>query len=143
MNKIGQVMSSAPNSIVVEIANLSIFEENKGNLQIGCYLKIAQGNNDYTIAVIKNLKGIHTPDNVDVTQWQFFIECQAIGTLIGDKIFERGSLLLPVPTEPVYMADKETLSKLFISDETFKFPFGYLSLNKEITLKIDGDTAVR
>lgn len=89
--------------------------------------------------VIKNLKGVHTPDTDNVTQWQFSIECQAIGTLIGDKTFERGSLLLPVPTEPVYMADKETLGKLFISDETFNFPFGYLSLNKEITLKIDGD----
>jgi hypothetical protein len=140
MNKIGQVISSAPNSIVVEISNLSVFEEHKTNLQIGCYLKIAQGNNDYTVAVIKNLAGNHTTDKEDKTQWQFSIECQAIGTLIGDKTFERGSLLLPVPTEPVYIADKETLDKLFISNDKFNFPFGYLSMNKDIALKINGDS---
>ena len=140
MNKIGQVISSAPNSIVVEISTLSVFEERKTNLQIGSYLKIAQGNNDYTVAVIKNLTGSHTTDKEDKTQWQFSIECQAIGTLIGDKTFERGSLLLPVPTEPVYIADKETLDKLFISDDKFNFPFGYLSMNKDIALKINGDS---
>jgi uncharacterized protein len=133
-------MSSAPTSIVIEISNLAVFEENKSNLQIGCYLKIAQGNNDYTIAVIKNLTGNHTTDKEDKPQWQFIIECQAIGTLIGDKTFERGSLLLPVPTEPVYIADKETLDKLFITDEKFNFPFGNLSINKAIALKIDGDS---
>lgn len=140
MNRIGQVMSSAPNSIVVEISELPIFEEHKSNLQIGDYLKIAQGNNDYTIVVIKNLKGVNAADKDNKPQWQFSIECQAIGTLIGDKTFERGSLLLPVPTEPVYMAGKDTLDKLFISDDKFNFPFGYLSLNKDISLKIDGDT---
>ena len=137
--KIGQVMSSAPNSIIVEIAELSVFENHKSNLQIGCYLKIAQGNNDYTIAVIKNLKGVNTEKDNN-PHWQFSIECQAIGTLIGGKTFERGSLLLPVPTEPVYMAGKDTLDKLFISDEKFNFPFGNLSMNKDISLKIDGDT---
>ncbi|MEW6003426.1 MAG: ATP-binding protein [Nitrospirota bacterium] len=140
MNKIGQVISSSPNSILVEISNLSVFEECKTNLQIGCYLKIAQGNNDYTVAVIKNLAGNHTTDKEDKIEWQFSIECQAIGTLIGDKTFERGSLLLPVPTEPVYIADKETLDKLFISDDKFNFPFGYLSMNKDIVLKINGDS---
>ncbi|MFH1527958.1 MAG: ATP-binding protein [Bacteroidota bacterium] len=139
MNKIGQVLSSAPNSILVEIADLATFEENKRNLLIGSYLKIAQGNNDYTIAVIKNLKGVNTSDNEGQCQWEFLVECQAIGTLVGDKTFERGSLLLPVPTEPVYMSDKVTLDKLFITDNKFNFPFGFLSLNKDIALKIDGD----
>jgi hypothetical protein len=96
MTKIGQVMSSAPASIVVEIADLKVFEDHKSSLQIGCYLKIAQGNNDFTIAVIKNLKGTNSTDQSGTLQWQFSLECQAIGTLIGDKEFERGSLLLPV-----------------------------------------------
>jgi len=60
--KVGQVISSAPNSIVVEIVDLSIFENYKTELQIGRYLKIAQGNNDFTIAVIMNLRGVNTDD---------------------------------------------------------------------------------
>ena len=139
MNKIGQVISSAPDSIMVEIGDLAVFENNKSNLQIGRYLKIAQGNNDFTVAVIKNLKGTNSTDSSGKLQWQFSLECQAIGTLIGDKEFERGSLLLPVPTEPVYMAEKDTLDKLFKADEKYDFPFGTLSMNKEIGLKIDGD----
>ena len=139
MIKIGQVISSAPNSIVIEIADLKTFEESKKHLQIGCYLKIAQGNNDYTVAVIKNLKGVNTIDKDNQCQWQFLIECQASGTLVGDKNFERGSILLPVPTEPVYIADKTTLDKLFIENSKYNFPFGALSMNKEIALKIDGD----
>ncbi len=139
MNKIGQVISSAPNCIIVEIQDLSIFEENKNNLQIGCYLKIAQGNQDYTITVINNLKGIDSSTDESEPKWQFLIECQAIGNLINDQTFDRGALLLPVPTEPVYMADQETLDKLFVHDTIYNFPFGELSLNRNITLMINGD----
>ena len=60
MNKIGQVLSSAPDTIVVEVTCLQIFEENKADLQVGDFLKIAQGNNDFAIAVIKNLKGVNS-----------------------------------------------------------------------------------
>ena len=138
--RIGQVISSAPNSIMIEISDLSIFENYKTELQIGRYLKIAQGNNDFTIAVIMNLKGVNTVDSSNDPRWQFLIECQAIGTLVrGDK-FERGSMLLPVPTEPVYIAIKDTLDKLFVADETYSFPFGKLSLNKEIDFTLNGDS---
>ena len=89
--KIGQVISSAPNSIMVEIVDLSIFENFKIELQIGRYLKIAQGNNDFTIAVIMNLKGVNSADKSETPQWQFLIECQAIGTLVGGDKFERGT----------------------------------------------------
>lgn len=139
MIKIGQVLSSAPNCIVVEISDLKTFEEHKNSLQIGSYLKIAQGNQDYTLVVINNLKGINTTDQDGKTQWQFLIEVQAIGTLCNDAIFERGSMLLPVPTEPVYAVDKETLDKVFVNNEKFNFPFGHLSLNKTIQLYLDGD----
>ena len=125
--KIGQVISSAPNSIMIEIVDLAIFENYKTELQIGRYLKIAQGNNDFTIAVIMNLKGVNPVDKSNDPQWQFIIECQAIGTLVGGDKFERGSMLLPVPTEPVYIAVKDTLDKLFVADETYSFPFGKLS----------------
>lgn len=138
MNKIGQVISSAPNSISVEIADLKIFEENKRCLQVGRYLKIAEGNNDFVIAVINNVKGVNTLED-EKLQWTFVIECQAIGTLIDGEKFERGSILLPVPTEPVYAVDKDILDKLFVSDDEFNFPFGTISLNRESPFYINGD----
>ncbi|MDP3051142.1 MAG: ATP-binding protein, partial [Eubacteriales bacterium] len=139
MSKIGQVLSCSPESITVVIDDLKVFEEHKSSLQVGCYLKIAQGNNDFTIATIRNVKGTNTSDENGNPDWQFTVECQAIGTLIGGEQFERGSLLLPVPTEPVYIGDKDTLDKLFAEDNQYDFPFGQLSFNKSITLKINGD----
>lgn len=138
-NKIGQVLSCAPGAIVVVVDNLKVFENHKENLQVGQYLKIAQGNNDFTVATIRNLKGVNTQDRDGDPIWQFHIECQSIGTLIEGKTFERTSVLLPVPTEPVYAADKEMLDKLFAEDSEYQFPLGSLSLNKSILLKVNGD----
>jgi Cdc6-like AAA superfamily ATPase len=138
-NRVGQVISSAPSAISVEISDLQTFESSKENLQIGRYLRIAQGNNDYTIAIIKNIKGTNTADSSDKPKWNFLVECQAIGPLINNERFDRGSPALPVPTEPVFAADKSTLDKVFAGDSTFDFQFGTLALNKDIDFRIDGD----
>ena len=138
MSKIGQVTSSAPGSIIVEIADLKTFEENKGKLQIGRYLKIAEGNNDYVIAVIKNIRGINTQEDGEL-RWSFLVDCQAVGTLVDGSTFERGSILLPVPTEPAFTIDGEGLEKLFGADEEFDFPLGDVALNKKVQFKVDGD----
>ncbi len=138
-NKLGQVLSCSPEAIVVVVDDLKTFEEHKENLQVGRYLRIAQGNSDFTIATIRNVKGVNVQDKDGNPTWQFQIECQAIGTLVGDAVFERASVLLPVPTEPVFTADKVTLDKLFAEDSDYQFPLGKLSLNKDISLKINGD----
>lgn len=138
-NRIGQVLSCAPDSIIVVVDGLKVYEEHKEALQVGRYLRIAQGNSDFTLASIRNIKGncVHVPDKPP--EWQFHIECQTIGTLVDDKKFERASVLLPVPTEPAYIADKNTLEKLFAEDANFQFPLGKLSMNKSIEMKIDGN----
>ncbi len=139
---IGQVLSCSPSCIVVEIADLQTFEENKKDLQIGRYLKIAQGNDDFTIAVILNLNGKNaTPEagSANTPQWQFEIECQAIGALGADGKFRRGSVLLPVPTEPVYVADTGTLDALFQSGGLYNMPLGKLAMNEAVILHINGD----
>ena len=137
-NKVGKVISCAPEAIIVSIDELELFEEHKSSLQVGRFLKIAQGNHDFTIATIRNIKGVSVGIEGS-PKWQFHVECQAIGTLIDDKKFDRGSLLLPVPTEPVFVADEDTLDKLFATDEQHDFPLGQLSMNKDISLKIDGN----
>jgi hypothetical protein len=138
-NKIGQVLSCAPEAIVVVVDGLKVFEENKANLQVGRYLRIAQGNNDFTVAAIRNVRGVSTQDSDGNPVWQFHVECQAVGTLVGGKTFERASVLLPVPTEPAFAVEKETLDKLFAEDADYQFPLGQLSLNKSIAIKVNGD----
>ncbi len=137
-NEIGQVLSCAPGVIVVGVDNLKTFEDHKESLQVGRYLSISQGNRDFTVATIRNIKGV-TQDKEGKLIWQFHIECQAVGTLIDGKKFERASMMLPVPTEPAFTADKETLDKLFTEDTEYQFPLGVLSLNKSIPLKVNGD----
>ena len=139
MNKIGQVLLCAPNEITVAIESLKTFEEHKANLQVGRYLQIAQGNNDYTVAVIRNVRGNTSTNEAGATEWQFVVSCQAVGNLTATNVFERGTVLLPVPTEPAYIPDQATLDTLFAESAEYDFPFGQLSVNKGVTLKISGD----
>lgn len=138
-NSIGQVLSCSPGAIIVLIDDLKVFEEHKAALQLGSYLRISQGNNDYTVAAIRNIRGVLGQDDEGKAKWQFHIECQAVGTLVEGKTFERASVLLPVPTEPAFPADKDTLEKLFTGDADYQFPLGKLALNNATAMKIHGD----
>lgn len=138
-NKIGQVLCCSPEAIIVLIKDLKIFEEHKADLQVGRYLKIAQGNSDFTIASIRNIRGVSSQSPEGKPEWQFHIECQAVGTIIDGKRFERTGVLLPVPTEPVFPAEKDTLDKLFAEDSSYQFPLGQLSINQETSFMIHGD----
>lgn len=138
-SSIGQVLSCSPEAIIVLVDGLQVFEEHKAALQVGRYLRIAQGNNDYTVATIHNVRGVLGQDAEGKTKWQFHIQCQAVGTLVDGKTFERASVLLPVPTEPAFPAGKDTLDKLFAEDANYQFPLGTLSLNKTIPFKVHGD----
>ena len=137
--KIGAVLSCAPEAVIVAVDSLEVFERNKEGLQVGRFLKIAQGNRDFTIATIRNIKGTNTIGLDGAPVWSFQIECQAIGTLVEDKTFDRGSLLLPVPTEHAFIVEKETLDKMFSVDGDHDFPLGKLSMNKAIDLMINGN----
>ena len=138
-NSIGQVLSCSPEAIIVLIDDLKVFEEHMAALQVGRYLRVAQGNSDFTIASIRNIRGVYGQDADGKPKWQFHIECQAVGTLIDGKAFERASILLPVPTELAFPADEATLSKLFAEDADYQFPLGQLSLNKTTPMKVNGD----
>jgi len=133
------VLSCAPEGVTIAVDGLETFEKNKEGLQVGRFLKIAQGNHDFTIATIRNIKGTNTLGSDGAPIWSFQIECQAIGTLIDDKTFDRGSLLLPVPTEHAFIAEKDTLDKMFSADAEHDFPLGRLSINKAIDLMINGN----
>ncbi|MEX5609195.1 ATP-binding protein [Pseudomonas protegens] len=137
--KIGAVLSCAPEAVIVAVDGLEIFEKHKEGLQVGRFLKIAQGNHDFTIATIRNIKGSNNVGLDGKPIWSFQIECQAIGTLIDDKTFDRSSLLLPVPTEHAFIAEEDTLDKIFTADGEHDFPLGKLSMNKSIDFMINGN----
>jgi uncharacterized protein len=139
-NEVGQVSSCSPDAIIVVINGLTAFEEHKASLQVGRYLRIANGNVDQTVAIIRNVRGSNTIGPDGKPGWQFQIDCQAVGTLVDGKTFERGSLLLPVPTEPAYVGDQVMLDAIFADAAgEYDFPLGHLSNNKSTPFKVSGD----
>lgn len=128
-------MSSSPNSIVISIDNLKILEDHKEKLQIGQYLKIADGNNNFIVTVINNIKVLdyNILDNLNLV-----IDSQPIGTIVDDY-FQRGTKNLPVPTEPVYILSAEMLDMIFTINTEYNFPIGALAQNNQIEVKVNGD----
>lgn len=134
-NFIGTTLSSSPNSIIVEIERLDIFENQKTNLQIGKYLKIANGNHDFVICVINNIKVLKYDVESDI---KINIECQPIGHLEEDR-FQRGGHSIPVPTEPVFVLEDGELDLIFSTSGDYDFPLGTHSQSEDIEVRIDGD----
>ena len=137
MSSIGSVMVSSPSQITVQINSLEIFESNKANLQVGKYIKIEDGNHNFAIAIVKNIAGKNENDN-----WVFTIDATPIGALIANGNgfdFKKGTPVLPVPTEPVYIMDSATLDILFSSDGGFDFNVGTLSNNLDVNFNLHGN----
>ena len=56
LKKIGSVIESTPNSILVRMDDDKSFEKNKNDIQIGKYLQIKEGNHNFVICAIQNIK---------------------------------------------------------------------------------------
>ncbi|QXP67829.1 ATP-binding protein [Polaribacter sp. AHE13PA] len=129
--KIGTVIESASNSIMIRIENDETFEKNKQAIQIGKYLQIKEGNHNYVICVIQSIK-INDDNN------KYIINSQPIG--IFSEGFKQGSSILPSPTEEVFIVSKDVMSKIFSKDSDYSFKFGELIQNREINLHINGNS---
>lgn len=134
---IGQVYSSELNSIVVRATNLKTIETAKNNLSLGSLLKISDGNLNYTIAIIQNLKIVDDKDG-ESSECKIDIFCQPIGTISNDK-FQRGLKTLPLPTESAYIVDETLLKEIFENNEEYNFVAGSLAQNKSIKAMLDGN----
>lgn len=137
MSSIGSVMVSSPSQITVQVNSLEIFESNKANLQVGKYIKIEDGNHNFAIAIVKNIAGKNENDD-----WIFTIDATPIGALIANGngfYFQKGTPVLPVPTEPVYTMDAATLDILFSSEGGFDFNIGTLSNNLDVNFNLHGN----
>lgn len=131
--KIGKVLESSPNTILIEINDEKIFEAHKKDFQIGKYLEIDEGNLNKVIAVIQNIKS-----NASDTGLKFLVQTQPIGYIENEE-FHRGSTVIPSPTEPVSVVEDSTIKLIYDSNKDFNFPFGQLVQNKTIDLKIDAN----
>ncbi|WP_394203779.1 ATP-binding protein [Marinagarivorans algicola] len=141
MSKVGHVLSSSPDKVSIGIGDLKTLEENKTDLQVGKFLKIEDGNQNYAVAIVNNLTA-QKSEKDNAVKWSFVIEASPIGALINnyEKLeFKRGTQVLPVPTEIVYTFGTEDLSIIFSDDSSFGFEIGRLSGNPTVPFCIDGD----
>ncbi len=128
--KIGTVIESMSNSIIIKIEDDETFEKNKKEIQIGKYLQVKEGNHNYVICVIQSIK-INDENN------KYIIISQPIGVFSED--FKQGSSVLPSPTEEVFIISENILSKIFSKDSNYSFEFGELVQNREVNLHINGN----
>ena len=130
LTKIGSVIESSTNSIIVKIEKNEVFEENKSDIQIGKYLQIQDGNHNFVICVIQDIKTNEINN--------YIINTQPIGGLANDE-FQQGTTSLPSPTEFAYIIDNSVMSKIFSKNSIFSFEIGTLTQNKKIKLNVDGN----
>lgn len=129
--KIGTVIESASNSIMIRIEDDETFEKNKHEIQIGKYLQIKEGNHNYVICVIQSIK-------INDDSKKYIINSQPIGIYSED--FKQGSSILPSPTEEVFIISESIMSKIFSKDSNYSFKFGELIQNRDINLHINGNS---
>lgn len=133
-NQIGYVLESTQNYISILINDKKELEKNKEILQIGKYLKIREGNNNFVIGCIQNIK--LTDDKED---GKYIVQAQPIGNLTDDNEFTQGGMRLPSPTEKVYFITNDELEQIFCKNEKFSFQFGKLIQNPNIKFFVDGN----
>jgi DNA helicase HerA-like ATPase len=129
--KIGSVIESSTNSILIKIESDEVFEANKEAIQIGKYLQIKEGNHNFVICVIQSIK-------INDENGKYLINSQPIGVFFED--FKQGSSILPSPTEEVFIIDKGIMNKIFSKASNYSFEFGQLIQNREIKLHINGNS---
>jgi len=131
LKKIGTVVESATNSILIKIDDDKTFEENKSNIQIGKYLQVKEGNHNFVICAIQNIK-------INENE-KYLINTQPIGLYVENK-FKQGSSSLPSPSEVAYVIDESIIKIIFDKDSEYSFEFGKLIQNNEIKLHINGNS---
>lgn len=130
---IGKVLESSAYEIITRM-EFEDFEQNKNELKIGKYVKIAIGNHDYLISSIKSIKAIADASDRE----KYLMAAEPVGVISNDE-FLPGSTLLPSPTEDVDIAEQIVLDQIFQNNEKYAFPMGRLLQNNSVTLYIDGN----
>ena len=138
MKEIGKVYESTSSFIKIKLNDIKSFEENKKEIKIWKYLSVQEGNLNYILVTILNIKSVDSPENVE-----YFIETQPIGSYYvdGDILeFKQGSVNIPSPTEPVYLIEQETINKIFQETSFNSYYMGRLSNNDQVNYFVNGNS---
>lgn len=138
MKEIGKVFESTNSIIKINLNDISSFEDNKESIKIGKYLCVQEGNLNYILVTILNIKTVKNQEDID-----YQIDTQPIGTfsIDGENIdFKQGSVNIPSPTEPVFLANKEVIDKIFSKSDFCSYFMGKLSNNKGVNYYVNGNS---
>ena len=138
MKEIGKVFESTGSIIKVKLNSIDEFEQNKNFIKIGKYLTVQEGNLNYILVSILNIKTIEGTKDIE-----YHIETQPVGSYFqSDEIidFKQGSINIPSPTEPVFIPDNEIIDKIFAKSKDFTYKMGNLSNNDNIDYYINGNS---
>lgn len=138
MKEIGKVFESTGSIIKVKLNSIDEFEQNKNFIKIGKYLTVQEGNLNYILVSILNIKTIEGTEDIE-----YHIETQPVGSYFqSDEIidFKQGSINIPSPTEPVFIPDNEIIDKIFAKSKDFTYKMGNLSNNDNIDYYINGNS---
>lgn len=138
MKEIGKVFESTGSIIKVKLNSIDEFEQNKNFIKIGKYLTVQEGNLNYILVSILNIKTIEGTKDIE-----YHIETQPVGSYFqSDEImdFKQGSINIPSPTEPVFIPDNEIIDKIFAKSKDFTYKMGKLSNNDNIDYYINGNS---
>lgn len=138
MKEIGKVFESTGSIIKVKLNSIDEFEQNKNFIKIGKYLTVQEGNLNYILVSILNIKTIEGTKDIE-----YHIETQSVGSYFqSDETidFKQGSINIPSPTEPVFIPDNEIIDKIFAKSKDFTYKMGKLSNNDNIDYYINGNS---
>lgn len=137
MKEIGKVFESTGSIIKIKLNSIDEFEQNKNFIKIGKYLAVQEGNLNYILVTILNIKTIEGQKDIE-----YHIETQPVGSYFqsDENIdFKQGSVNIPSPTEPVFIPDNEIIDKIFAKSKDFTYRIGKLSNNDSIDYYINGN----
>ena len=138
MKEIGKVFESTGSIIKIKLNSIDEFEQNKNFIKIGKYLTVQEGNLNYILVTILNIKTIEGLKDIE-----YHIETQPVGSYFQNEEnieFKQGSVNIPSPTEPVFIPDNETIDKIFAKSKDFTYRMGKLSNNDSIDYYINGNS---
>ena len=137
MKEIGKVFESTSSVIKIKLNDIKSFEENKSEIKIGKYLSVQEGNLNYILVTILNIKTIDGTETLE-----YILETQPIGSysIDGDDVeFKQGSVNIPSPTEPVYLVEQKIVNKIFQETSFNSYYMGKLSNNSRINYFVNGN----
>ena len=84
MKKIGKVFESTGSIIKIKLNSVDEFEQNKNFIKIGKYLTVQEGNLNYILVTILNIKTIEGQKDIE-----YHIETQPVGSYFqNDEIMD-------------------------------------------------------